>query len=115
MKRGKKPKVTENVYKAIKAAGYNMSANELGEIFNISERTVSRVRISESYEAFRRETTEECKKMIKNKTLPKQTYAEPEALKGQVTFYGDALELSRLTGIASILGIEDYEWQISPR
>jgi hypothetical protein len=105
------PKVTENVYKAIKAVGDRLSVKEVSEIFGISMATANRVRVSDSYETYRKETTEACK-AIGSKPVLDQNYIEPRH--GQVTFYGDALELSKLTSIADILGIEEFEWTLTP-
>lgn len=39
---------------------------------------------------------------------------EPQSETGQITFYGDPLELSRLSGIAAILGIDEFEYRPRP-
>lgn len=107
---GRKIKVDENVWKAAKAMQWEMSDAEIGRALGVSASCVCRIHNSDTYDDYR-ETVNKNFQSIKKKDEPSQ-FVEPRH--GQVTFYGDALELSRLTSIAEILGIEEFEWSLAP-
>lgn len=106
---GRKIKVDENVWRAAKAMRGKISNAEIGRVLGISEASVYKIHSSNTYDDYREAVNKRFQSFKKEE--PSQ-YVEPR--RGQVTFYGDALELSKITSIASILGIEEFEWSLTP-
>lgn len=112
----RKVKVTEEVWKLVKASKGRAKNYQVAELLGISKRTVGYIHKSDSYDEYiagiKERSNKHKKRKLEQPTLAMFSQSQDESGKGYISFYGDVVELSRLAGIASVLGIEECAWTV---